>query len=99
MHRHLCDAVDFLWLWQACGFQDSWSDVSAVSELAAQSAFVLNALLPANDHRVTNTAEVRGHLLSPLKWRVPRQRPCCGAMRIHVRSAPFFETTISFDRF
>src|ERR1041384_3464888 len=99
MHRHLCDAVDFLWLRQSGSFQDSWCDVRAVSELVTQSAFVLDALWPANDHRVTNAAEMRSHLFSPFEWGVPRPCPCCCVMRIHVRSAPFFEATVSLNGF
>src|SRR6059058_884026 len=46
MHRHLCDAVNFLRLRQAGGFQNGWRDVGTVSELAAQTAFLLNAFGP-----------------------------------------------------
>src|SRR5437870_1367961 len=99
MHWHLADTVDFLRLRQAGSFQNCRSDVRAVSELAAQTAFVLNAFWPADDHWVANAPEVRGHLLSPFERRVPGPRPRCRVMRIHIRAAPFFETAISFDCF
>src|SRR5438093_11532467 len=99
MHRHLCDAVELLWLRQAGSFQDGWSDVGAVSELAAQASFVLDAFWPANDHRVANAAEVRSYLLSPLERRVSRPSPPCGIVRSHVWPIPFLQAALGFNRF
>src|SRR5439155_25228705 len=99
MHRHLCDPVHLLWLRQTSGFQNGRRDVGTVSELVAQTAFVLNALGPGNDHWVTNAAEMRGNLLPPFKRRVTRPCPRCCVVWVQVRAAPFVEATVSFDRF
>ena len=99
MHRHLRDTIDLLWFGQAGRFKNSRCDIRAMSELTAHTAFVFNAFWPRDHHRVTNAAESRGHLLSPLKRRVASPRPCRCVMRIHVRAAPFFEAAVSFDGF
>src|SRR5438045_7498364 len=99
MHRHLSDAVHFLRLWQTDSFQDSWRNVGAMSELAAHSAFVLDAFRPANHHRVADAAEMRRDLLPPLKWCIPCPRPCRGVVRVHVGAAPFIQAPIRLDRF
>lgn len=97
MHRHLCDAVDFLWLRQAGSLQDRWSDVCAVSELAAQPP--LSLMRPGQLMTIGSRMPPLGHLLSPFKRRVPGPRPRCRVVRIHVRAAPFFEATVSFNCF
>jgi hypothetical protein len=58
VHGHLRDAVDFLWLWQTRSFQDCRCDVGAMSELTSETAFVLDAFGPANDHWITNATEM-----------------------------------------
>src|SRR5207247_1150359 len=99
VHRHLRDAIDFLRLRHANSFQNGWCNVSTMSELTAQAAFVLNAFWPGNDHWVTNAAEMGGHLLSPLKGRVPCPRPRRCIVRIQVGPPPFLQAAVSFDRF
>src|SRR4029450_5550724 len=99
MHGHLSDTIDLLWLGQAGRFKNSRCDIRAMSELTAHAAFVFNAFWPGDNHRVPNTAERRGHLFSPFERRVAGPRPCRCVMRVHVRTAPFFEAAISFDRF
>src|SRR6476469_10056140 len=99
MHRHLSDTVDLRWFGQPSRFENSRCDISTVSELTAHTSFVFNAFWPGDHHWITNAAQSRGHLLSPLKRRIASPRPSRCVMRIHVRSAPFFETAVGFDGF
>ena len=70
-----------------------------MSELAAHSALLLDAVRPANHHRVADAAEMRSNLLSPFKRCVACPRPRCGVMRIHFGTAPFIEPAVRLDRF
>src|SRR5207249_629105 len=85
-------------LWNARGFKDCRRDVDAMRELATNAAFLLDAFGPGDDHRIANTAQVRSHLLAPLKRRVSGPRPRGGIMRIHAWAAPFVEAAVLFDR-
>ena len=98
MHGDLGNAVNVLRLWNARGFKDCRRDVDAMRELAANAAFLLDAFGPGDDHRIANTAQVRSHLLAPLKRRVSCPRPRGGIMRIHAWAAPFVEAAVLFDR-
>src|SRR6185312_16636471 len=89
LHRYLRNTVDLFWLRQTGRFENGWSNISAMSELTAQTALVRNAFWPTNHHRVTNPAEMRCYLFAPLKRRVPRPCPCCRVMRRHVGASPF----------
>src|SRR4029077_19840137 len=99
MHRHLRDTIDLLWLRQAGSFENSRCDICAMSELAAHTAFVLNTLWPRDHHGVTNAAQSRCHLLSPLKRCIASPCPRRCVMGSHVGSTPFFETAVGFDGF
>src|SRR5206468_11567698 len=67
VHRHLWHAIDLLWFGQAGRFKNSRCDICTMSELTAHTAFVSNAFWPRDHHRVTDAAESRRHLLSPLE--------------------------------
>src|SRR6266498_4849058 len=99
MHRHLSDTIDLFWFGQADHFKNSRCYICAMSELTAYTAFVLNSFWPRDHHGVTNAAESRGHLLSPLKRRVASPRPRRCVMRSHVGAAPFFEPAVRFNCF
>ena len=74
MNRHLLDAIDKLWGFNAGYFINCWCYVDDVMKLCSQFTCSLDVLRPRNGNCIAGATKVRSDLLHPLKWRV--ERPC-----------------------
>ena len=74
------------------------ADVDAVRELRAQVAARLDPVGPGDDHRVARPAQVAGHLLAPLKRRVPGPCPGGSDVRCRVVVAPGVDAAVLVDQ-
>ena len=99
VHRPLLDAVDGVGRCNTGRFQDRRHDVNDVVELGADAAHVLDMAGPGHAHALAGAAEVRSHLLGPLKGRVEGPRPADGVMRERqVRPPELIEQELVLDR-
>ncbi len=71
------------------GLVNGRGNIDDMSKLRPDLALGLDALRPMNDHAVSRAAKVGRDLLGIGEWRIHRDCPACGKMRICFGTSPF----------